>query len=201
VKSKLWVKICGATSPQAVAAALDAGADAVGFVFAPSVRRVDPAQAAKLAAPARGRVRCVAVMQHPEQHEVDAVIAQFQPDVLQTDIDDFDVLKLPVTLERLPVLRAGLGWPQTLPARIVFEGPVSGAGVVTDWSRPAELRARGVALVLAGGLTPDNVDAAVRSVRPFGVDVSSGVESAPGVKCPQMIARFVAAARVASRES
>lgn len=201
MNTRLWVKICGATSPEAVAAALDAGADAIGFVFAPSVRRVEPAQAAKLAAPARGRLCCVAVMQHPAQDEVDQVLEEFRPDLLQTDGDDFDALELPATLGRLPVLRAGHEWPETLPARALFEGPVSGSGALADWSRAAELRARGVAVVLAGGLTPDNVDAAVRAAHPYGVDVSSGVESAPGIKCTGKIARFVAAARVAGRES
>lgn len=199
-EAALWVKICGATTPAAVAGALDAGADAVGFVFAPSVRRIAPAQAARLAAPARGRLRCVAVMQHPEPEEIAEVLADFRPDALQTDADDFAVLELPATLERLPVLRAGRELPVSLPARAVFEGPVSGAGAVTDWARAAALRARGVELVLAGGLTEANVDAAIRAVRPWGVDVSSGVESAPGIKSAEMIARFVAAARVACRE-
>lgn len=200
-KSTLWVKICGATTPEAVAGAIDAGADAVGFVFAPSVRRVEPAQASRLAAPARGRLRCVAVMQHPEPDEVAAVLAVFRPDMLQTDAEDFALLELPTSLERLAVLRAGHDLASPLPARAVFEGPVSGAGVLTDWTRAAELRARGVELVLAGGLTEDNVDAAIRAVRPYGVDVSSGVESAPGIKSAEKIARFVAAARAACRES
>ncbi|MBV6417726.1 MAG: N-(5'-phosphoribosyl)anthranilate isomerase [Steroidobacteraceae bacterium] len=197
----LWVKICGATTPEAVAAAIDAGADAVGFVFAASVRRVEPAHAARLAAPARGRLRCVAVMRHPEPAEVAAVLEEFRPDILQADADDFGALALPGTLERLPVLRAGRTLEGTLPARALFEGPVSGAGSVADWREAAALRARGVELVLAGGLTEGNVDDAVRAVRPWGVDVSSGVESAPGIKSAEKIARFVAAARVACRES
>ncbi len=196
----LWVKICGSTTAVAVAAAIEAGADAVGFVFAPSVRRVSAAQAAKLAAPARGRLRCVAVMQHPEPDEVAEVLAGFRPDVLQTDAGDFAALELPVSLERLPVLRAGCELLPSRPPRALFEGPVSGAGAVPDWTHAAALRAQGIELVLAGGLNEANVDAAIRTVRPWGVDVSSGVESAPGIKSAEMIARFVAAARVACRE-
>lgn len=197
----LWVKICGATTPAAVAAAVDAGADAVGFVFTASVRRVEPAQAARLAAPARGRLRCVAVMRHPLPGEVAAVLAQFRPDVLQADAGDFEALELPAALERLPVLRSGQLPGGAPPARALFEGPVSGAGSVADWKEAAALGARGIELVLAGGLTEDNVGDAVRIVRPYGVDVSSGVESAPGIKSAEKIARFVAAARVACRES
>ncbi len=200
-KATLWVKICGATTPEAVAGALDAGADALGFVFAPSVRRLEPAQAARLAAPARGRLRCVAVMQHPDPDQVAAVLAEFRPDVLQADAGDFASLDLPASLERLPVLRAAVDPALPLPLRALFEGPVSGAGVIPDWQGAAALRARGLELVLAGGLTETNIDAAIRAVRPFGVDVSSGVEVAPGIKSAEKIARFVAAARVACRES
>lgn len=194
------MKICGATTPDAVAGAIAAGADAVGFVFAPSVRRVTPAQAAQLAAPARGRLRCVAVMQHPQTDEVAQVLAEFRPDVLQTDLQDLAALDLPATLERLPVLRAGREAPASLPPRAVFEGPVSGAGVAPDWAGAVALRLRGVEILLAGGLREANVDAAVRTVRPWGVDVSSGVERAPGIKDMELIARFVAAARAACRE-
>ena len=66
----MWIKICGMTSAEAVAAALEAQVDAIGFVFAPSSRQVTPEQAAKLAAPARGRALCIAVTQHPAQQWV-----------------------------------------------------------------------------------------------------------------------------------
>jgi len=128
------------------------------------------------------------------------VLTEFRPDVLQTDADDFVALELPASLERLPVLRAGGKLPPSLPARALFEGPVSGAGAVPDWARAAVLRAQGIELVLAGGLNESNVDVAIRAVRPWGVDVSSGVESAPGIKSAELITRFVAAARVACRE-
>jgi phosphoribosylanthranilate isomerase len=192
----MWLKICGMTSADAVTAALQARVDAIGFVFSPSLRRLEPEQAAQLAAPARGRVSLVAVTVHPEQQLVDHILQVFQPDVLQTDLQDFDVLTLPDTLARLPVLRAGVGSGAALPRRMLFEGARSGSGETADWNTASRL-ARMSELILAGGLDAHNVAAAIRAVRPHGVDVSSGVESAPGRKSVQMIAEFVEAARAA----
>jgi phosphoribosylanthranilate isomerase len=191
----LWIKICGMTTPEAVEAALAAGADAIGFVFAESPRRVTAALARRLAEPVRGRVRCVAVTRHPEQRAVDEILSVFRPDVLQTDAQDFERLHLPETLERLPVLR-GVSPSERLPPRLLFEGAASGAGRPCDWDRAAQV-ARRAQLVLAGGLDPRNVAAAIAAVQPFGVDVSSGVEASPGVKDPGAIDRFVSAARAA----
>ena len=195
----MWIKICGMTTPEAVAAALDAGADAIGFVFAKSVRQVTPAQALRLAAPARGRIRCVAVTRHPSQQDVDQILEEFGPDVLQTDSTDLAGLRLPDQLELLPVFRDGspLGEVALLPQRLLFEGVASGAGMPCDWTAASRI-ARLAELVLAGGLNPNNVAAAISQVRPFGVDVSTGVEARPGVKSPAEIARFVTMARASS---
>jgi phosphoribosylanthranilate isomerase len=192
----MWIKICGMTTPEAVAAALDARVDAIGFVFADSPRQLTLEDAVALAAPARGRVRCVAVTRHPSQRYLDDVLARFKPDVLQIDADDLKTLRLPRQLELLPVFR---GWeaPQSrLPARLLFEGPTSGSGTPCDWT-VAQRVARRTQLVLAGGLAAGNVATAINTVRPFGVDVSSGVEERPGVKSPVEVARFAAAARSA----
>jgi phosphoribosylanthranilate isomerase len=197
--SPLSIKICGMTTPEAVEAALEARVDAIGFVFAESIRRVTPERASQLAAAARGRLRCVAVTRHPTQTEIDDIIAGFQPDVLQTDIEDLAQLKLPRQLELLPVLRGEPGSPTGLPQRILFEGRTSGSGTRADWSAAARL-ARRTHLVLAGGLNPDNVSEAIAAVSPFGVDVSSGVEQQPGVKSAARIAAFVNAARVTVQE-
>ena len=196
----MWIKVCGMTTPEAVHAALDARVDAIGFVFAESKRRVTPQRAVELAQPARGRVRCIAVTKHPTQSEVDAILEVFRPDVFQTDWQDLQTLRLPRELAVLPVLRAGGGEPTPLPARVLFEGPVSGTGVPTDWPS-AHAMARRIEVILAGGLSPANVAAAIAEVRPFGVDVSSGVESNPGIKSPQKIASFVSAARAAAKEN
>jgi phosphoribosylanthranilate isomerase len=190
----VWIKICGLTTPDAVAAALDAKVDAIGFVFAKSVRQVTPEAARRLAEPARGRVLCVAVTRHPTQQDIDDITSIFKPDVLQTDADDLPMLRLPTQLEILPVLRrAQPSETQPLPKRFLFEGATSGAGMTCDWSVARAVARRGE-LVLAGGLSPANVAQAIAEVRPFGVDVSTGVEVRPGVKGPAEIAKFVAAA-------
>lgn len=190
----LWVKVCGLTTADAVAAAVDAGVNAVGFVFAASKRKVTALQAAELARDVPRDILRVAVMLHPSQAELDEVWSQFRPDVLQTDVDDLATLQVPAELTVTPVLRAGRELPATLPTRLLFEGPVSGTGETTDWSAAARLAAR-TQLILAGGLTPSNVAAAIAIARPFGVDVSSGVEARPGVKDAQKIYDFVRNAR------
>ncbi len=194
----MWIKICGMTTPEAVAAAVDAGVDAIGFVFADSVRQVSAEAAAKLAAPARGRVRCVAVTRHPSQFALDDILSVFRPDVLQTDAADLQMLRLPQELERLPVLR-GSQHGDRFAARVLFEGLASGSGMPCDWVSAGQV-ARRTELVLAGGLNADNVASAIAAVQPFGVDVSSGVEQRPGIKSPAEIARFVAAARAEFEE-
>lgn len=199
---RVWVKICGLSNAATVQAAIEAGADAVGFVFVASPRRVLPGDAARLVAPVPPGILRVAVMRHPLPGQWDEVIRVVRPDWLQTEAEDFSRLELPAGVEPLPVYRdvpeldeAALA---TAP-RVLFEAPASGTGEAPDWDRAARL-ARLTQLVLAGGLTPENVGEAIRRVRPWGVDVSSGVESARGIKDPARIAAFIAAVRRAEQE-
>jgi phosphoribosylanthranilate isomerase len=187
------------TSAEGVTAAVAAGVDAIGFVFAPSVRRLSAERAAELALPARRQVTCVAVTHHPEQYAVDEIVRDLRPDLLQTDLEDFTQLHLPQRLARLPVVRAGSAPLSEYPARLLFEGARSGTGETSDWQRAAELAGH-TRLILAGGLHAGNVAEAIRAVRPFGVDASSGVELRPGVKCATKILEFVRAARAAFAE-
>lgn len=199
MNDKLWIKICGMTTETGVDAALACEADAIGFVFADSVRRVTTQRANELALPARRKVACVAVTRHPTSALINEILRDFKPDILQTDLADIEKLDLPRELAVLPVLRPGPRPLRELPRRILFEGPVSGSGRTTDWDAAAELAQR-LEVILAGGLNPRNVGAAIKQVRPSGVDVSSGVEESPGVKNTQMIEQFVAAARMAAVE-
>jgi len=197
---RVWIKICGLTSQAAVRAAVDAGVDAVGFVFhAGSPRNLTPARAAALARAVPPGITRVAVTQHPPQALVDAIATDFAPGLLQTDVADLGSLSLPPGLAWLPVLRSGEGLPATLPVRCLYESATSGAGRTADWREACELASR-TELILGGGLRPENVAAAIGAVRPFGVDVSSGVESAPGTKDVARIHAFVAAARAAAAQ-
>jgi phosphoribosylanthranilate isomerase len=197
----LLVKICGLRKADDVKAAVNAGADAVGFVFAESVRRVTPAEARKLTQYLPKRVRRVAVMRHPSQSEWQEVLETFSPDVLQTDIDDFESLEVPDSVERWPVIREGYaGIDGKLPAVFLYEGRRSGAGQTVDWPRAAEVAKRG-RMILAGGLGIDNIATAIRTVHPYGVDISSGVESRPGRKDPGLIQLFIKAARAVEKQA
>jgi len=192
-----FIKICGMTTPEAVEASLNARVDAIGFVFAESIRQLTPVKAVTLAAPARGRVLCTAVTRHPTQKAIDEIIAVFNPDLLQTDVEDLPGLRLPSQLQILPVFRRWRGDDESLPARLLFEGLASGTGMPCDWVGAGQA-ARKSQLILAGGLNATNVATAIAEVSPFGVDVSSGVEERPGIKSQAEIARFVAAARSVS---
>lgn len=200
----MFVKICGLSTAEHVDAAVNAGADAVGFVFADSVRRVEPAHAAAIASSAPNNVKKVAVMLHPTNEDWQHVLAGFAPDVLQTDADDFADLDIPAGIETWPVYREGNKVTDTfrvnpkVSVTYLYEGAKSGQGQTVDWSVAAEIARRG-RMILAGGLGVDNVAEAIATVRPFGVDVSSAVESAPGVKDPKLIEQFVNAARAAEK--
>jgi phosphoribosylanthranilate isomerase len=193
----MWIKICGLTTPAAATAAVELKVDAAGFVFAASPRRLSLRQALELARPLRGRTPRVAVMLHPTQAQLDEILEEFDPDVLQSDAADLQALCLPATLQLLPVVREPVTAAASLPARLLFEGAASGSGRTGDWGAARALAQR-TELVLAGGLHSGNVAAAIAAVRPFGVDVSSGVEERPGVKSPAAMEDFVRAARAAT---
>jgi phosphoribosylanthranilate isomerase len=189
-----WIKVCGVTTAEAVSAAASVGVDAIGFVFAESPRRVTPERAFRLAAPIRGRMACCAVVRRTSQAEVDEILQVLRPDMLQVDVGELDGLKLPRTLQVLPVASTRSRAPAALPERMLLERPPTddGAGWDEDGIRGLSRRTR---LVLAGGLDAGNVGPLVRSLAPFGVDVSRGVEIEPGIKGIELIRRFVQAAR------
>ena len=193
-----FIKICGLRDAADVSAAVAAGANAVGFVFAESVRRISPANAKAAVKDLPDGVRRVAVLRHPTSEECRAVIDGFAPDVIQTDAEDFATLEIPAQIECWPVIREGtesIG----VPGIYVYEGRQSGSGATVDWSRAADIATNG-RMLLAGGLAEDNVRVAIQTVRPWGVDVSSGVESLPGTKDHELIQRFISAVRAAEKE-
>jgi phosphoribosylanthranilate isomerase len=195
----LWIKICGLRTREAIEAAADAGADAVGFVFhAASPRNLALELARDLRRAVPPGVERVAVFMHPSQALLDAALAAIEPDWVQTDAADLAGLDWPSGQRVLPVLRSGAAHAGPMPSRCLFESASSGSGARADWAAAARA-ARTCELVLAGGLDPANVGEAVRTVRPFGVDVSSGVEATRGVKDAVLIREFIRAARAAEQ--
>ncbi len=211
----LEIKICGLSTPETLDAALGAGADMVGMVFfAPSPRHVDLATAAALAARARGRAGIVALTVDADDATLAAIVDAARPDMLQLHGKE--------SPERVAAIRARFGLPvmkavgiataadlarlsayADVADRLLLDAkPPKGAllpggnGVPFDWNLLAGLDLTRP-FMLSGGLDPDNVGEAVRRVHPPGIDVSSGVERAPGIKDPARIAAFLRAARAA----
>ena len=191
----MFVKICGFTERTALEAAVEAGADAVGFMFAESAREVEPQTAYALCRDLPESVLRVAVMHHPDSERVKAVIDHFGPDWIQSDAADLGAMEVPESTIRVPVYREDQAIDATtLPARLFFDGRNSGSGEVADWDMARRL-ASGRQLILAGGLNIENIETAIKQVRPWGIDVSSGVESERGKKDPRRIREFVARVR------
>ena len=173
---------------------MQTGADLIGFVFAKmSPRCISPEQARELSEPIPEQVKTTAVMLHPSDAEVQEVFDKFPADYLQTDAEDFASLNLPEGCRPLKVYR---DFPEFDPSDIdprvlsLFEGKNSGVGELVNTSRAMEV-ARHSPIILAGGLNPMNVASLLQAVQPQGVDVSSGVESEPGVKDVQKIREFI----------
>jgi phosphoribosylanthranilate isomerase len=215
------VKICGLRTPGALDAALGAGADYVGFVFyARSPRNILPDEARALAGKARGQAKVVALFVDPDDELLAEVIEAVAPDIVQLHGSETParVAEIAQRFGR-PVMKAvtvaGAADVQTALAyegkadRILFDARApmddadalpGGNGVAFDWQALSSLEGR-IDYMLAGGLTPANVAEAIRSTGARAVDVSSGVESQPGQKDPELIRRFIQAAKTAKQTS
>lgn len=205
------IKFCGIRTPATLEYALSLGIDAVGFVAAPgSPRSLQPTQIVDL-------IRCykpnqvlgVVLMVNPEREEVEELWRTATPDLIQFHGDEkpefCDALGIPY----IKALRVGGPVLPEVPPRIYrhayaflydtySEHKSGGTGKTFDWGTlPQGAMDKGV---LAGGLTPQNVGDAIRQLRPCAVDVSSGIERAPGEKCEQLMEAFVQAVHVADRE-
>jgi phosphoribosylanthranilate isomerase len=209
------IKICGVTSPEDVAACSAAGADAVGINFHPgSSRYVDPKASQPLLRSIPPLMAAVGVFVNQPFRQVAAMAYQLGLRTVQCHgehaepEDPFPFSFVPAFRVRdrqsLADIRAYLDRCRAvgrLPAAILVdafvEGQHGGTGRTAPWDLVADLRPD-VPLILAGGLTPDNVGDAIRMVQPDGVDVASGVESAPGRKDPDRVRAFVASARAAA---
>jgi len=204
------VKICGINTSEAARTASSSGADAVGFIFAfpDSPRCVGVDDACEIAGHLDPFVTRVAVFRHPDVAAVSKVLSTFRPDIVQCEASDELLATAAGRAAFLPVFHDGedladradrfAAESRAKPAILLEASGVGGRGIAPDWLRAAEV-AKSTNLILAGGLTPDNVAGAIRAVRPAGVDVSSGVESAPGIKDPDLIAAFITAVRTVEK--
>jgi phosphoribosylanthranilate isomerase len=213
----LIVKICGLSSEEALDVALDAGADMVGFVFfPPSPRHVDFVRAYSLSSRMRQRAQKVALTVDADDRLLDAVVAALLPDLLQLHgVESPDRVRAIRRTFGVPVMKAlpiaaksdldavgryaGVADRLLLDARAPREATrPGGLGKAFDWHLLEDLDP-GLPFMLSGGLDPGNVGEALRITRAFGVDVSSGVERAPGEKDPDKIRAFIRAARAAAK--
>ncbi|MCX5170368.1 phosphoribosylanthranilate isomerase [Streptomyces antibioticus] len=196
----LFVKICGLKTERDVDTAVESGADAVGFVFSASPRRIDPATAARLCRRVPEHVLTVGVFRDEPLADVRSVAAEAGIRAVQLHGSEGREYYDDLGAGGWTLIRAA-AFGDTVPRcgemgedLLLLDAPVPGSGVAWDWSGgPAP--APGEKWLLAGGLTPENVRAAVDAARPWGVDVSSGVEATRGVKDPALIRTFVAVAR------
>jgi phosphoribosylanthranilate isomerase len=203
------VKICGITRHKDGLAAAAAGADAVGLVFADSPRRVAPEQARAIAGALPPFIKVVGLFVDAPAEAVRAVLGRVPLDLLQfhgREAPDycrtFGRPYIKTIHMKDDVDAAGTAGRYSDAAGILFDAfdprLAGGSGATFDWSRvPRDLA---MPVILAGGLTPDNVAEAVRTVRPYAVDVSSGVESSKGIKDAAKVAAFIRNAVGASWE-
>ncbi|MGP3918116.1 phosphoribosylanthranilate isomerase [Nonomuraea sp. 10N515B] len=194
----VYVKICGLTEPEHVAAAVEAGADAVGFVMTRSPRQIAPERAAELAALVPAHVLTVGVFRGEDPGTVRAAALTSGVRAVQLHgrhpHGDFTALKdLGAALIRAVDAEADLRCGAYDEDLLLVDAPHAGSGLPWDW---AAIRGRPSGRwLLAGGLAPANVTEAIAAAEPWGVDVSSGVESSPGVKDPALITAFLQAVR------
>lgn len=208
--SRTRIKICGITSPADAIAAVEAGADAIGVVLAPSPRQVSIERAAQIAAAVGPLVSVVGVFVNPEREFVAEAVERIGLTYLQFHGDETPEACADAPAPVIRAMRVGTEFDVDIvePFREhvvailldTYDTQVAGGtGTTFDWHAVPVLPGW-VSLFLAGGLTPENVGSGIAALRPYAVDVSSGVESAPGSKDHDAMRAFCAAVRAADEE-
>ena len=197
----MLVKVCGITRVDDALAAVGMGADALGFIFWPgSPRFVDPFQARTIVAALPPFVAVVGVFVNQAADHVNGVAALARLTAVQLHGDEDAAYAMAMTRPVVKAVSGAVdredGWPERVMLLVDAHDLVQrgGTGRTADWSAAAQI-AQKRRVILAGGLNPDNVNDAVAHVRPFGIDVSSGVESSPGIKDRNRMAAFFKAVR------
>lgn len=205
------IKVCGFTRPEDALGAFEAGVRAFGVVLAPSRRQVTLELAEEILAPLPDGVMRIGVFVDAPAGEVAEAAARLGLTLVQLHGSESPEYCAALGLPVMKALRVGPDFDPALAERYrgavtallldtLVAGEQGGTGVPFDWSAVASRMPRIAPVIVAGGLRPDNVAEAIRVLRPFGVDVSSGVESSPGVKDMELIRSFVAAVEAADTE-
>jgi phosphoribosylanthranilate isomerase len=200
----MFVKICGITNEDDALVSVAMGADAVGFVFAPSPRQVAPQVVYDITRRLPPEILTVGVFRDEHPQRVIDIVNRSGVKAAQLHGRETPSQSIEVTRSVRWVIKAfAAGSAAARDARsygtdlVLVDAPSPGSGKVFDWSLVSDVP-DGLRIILAGGLTPDNVADAVEAVEPWGVDVSSGVESAPGRKDALKVKRFIEHARAAA---
>ena len=199
----MFIKICGITSEEDALLAVAMGADAVGFIFAPSPRQVTPTKVREIVRRLPPEILTVGVFRDEHPLRITEVMKTSRLQGVQlhgheTPQATFEVVKSARFVIKAVVAGSedGRRAYEFNTDVILVDGASPGSGQLLDWSLLSEIPDT-VLVMLSGGLTPDNVADAIRLVKPWGVDVCSGVEKSPGHKDPLKLRRFIAAARAA----
>ena len=197
----MFVKVCGTTSEEDALLAVAMGADAVGFIFAPSPRQVSPAAVREIVGRLPREVVTVGVFRDEAPEQVVKIVngiglkaAQLHGRETPAQVQ-WVVERVPLVINAFPAGSSAIRRAEEFGAQIVMlDAPSPGSGQVFDWNLVDGVPP-GSRLLLAGGLTPENVADAVAQAKPWGVDVCTGVEAAPGQKDAVKLRAFVAAAK------
>lgn len=205
-----WIKFCGTTSLDDAEASVQAGADALGFIFAPSKRRITPEAAGEIAARVPQHIHKVGVFMNETAEQIQATIRQAGLTLVQLHGDEppefVAALREQIGVIKTILVNSGLEdrfaqyWGHRECVDYILLDSGAGSGLTFDW-RAVRARVDGhsARLIVAGGLTPENVGLAMHALTPWGVDVVTGVEAAPGKKDPAKLRAFVAAVRKSER--
>lgn len=200
----MFVKICGITSEEDALLAVAMGADAVGFVFAPSPRQMAASRVRDIASRLPPEIMTVGVFRDATKDQVVKTVHSAGLKAAQLhgretpEVTRAVRARVGIVIKGLPAGDPSLEqWDEFGADALLLDAPQPGSGQVFDWSL-AEGIPSNRRVILAGGLTPENVADGIDQVRPWGVDVSTGVEAAPGKKDPLKVRAFVTAARAAA---
>ncbi|HEY2497760.1 MAG TPA: phosphoribosylanthranilate isomerase [Candidatus Angelobacter sp.] len=210
-----WIKICGTTCLEDALESVEAGADALGFIFAPSKRHVTPEQAQRIIRDLPRGVERIGVFMNSSAAEIASIASEADLSGIQmhgqeSAAEVYD--RLPAnrrdSMRKIKTVLVGPGFELRLDSGLDSAGPVdawlldsgAGSGKAFDWhAARKQMGDRQKRIIIAGGLTPENVEEAVRTFTPWGVDVVTGVEREPGRKDPEKLKAFVAAVRRAEQ--